>query len=100
MPVGIHFHLETEVFNEVLTFTLTCNSTGGPIIQVNWTRNGEPVSEEWSKYSVVSDLIEGTYHNWLFVPGRYEGEYRCTVYNNHPGSSVTAFLNVNGRYYI
>ena len=98
LPAEMQFHLETDVIEELHTFTLTCNSTGGPVVEVNWTRNGEPVNEEWNQYSIVTNLVEGVYHNWLFVPGPHEGLYHCTVFNNDPGSSVTALLSVNGNY--
>ena len=96
LPDGMQFHLETSLTDELHIFTLTCNSTGGPVMEVNWTRNGEPVNEEWNQYSIITSLTEGMYHNWLFVPGPYEGLYHCTVFNNDPGSSVIASLNVNG----
>lgn len=93
----MQFHLETDMTDEFHTFTLICNSTDGPVLEVNWTRNGEPVNEEWNQYSIVTSLTEGMYHNWLFVPGPYEGVYRCTVFNNDPESSVTASLSVHGN---
>lgn len=96
-PSGIHFHLETTAIDETQAFTLTCNSTGGPVIHVNWTRNGDPVSEEWNRYSVVSNLTESSYHNWLTVPGQYEGDYQCTVYNNNPSSPISSSLSVYGK---
>ena len=95
IPTGMQFHLETNVTDELHTFTLTCNSTGGPVMEVNWTRNGEPVNEEWNQYSIITNLTQALYHNWLFVPGSYEGLYCCTVFN--PLSSVTASLSVNGN---
>lgn len=97
LPTNMRFYLETKLTNVLQTFLLTCNSTGGPVVHVNWTRNGEPVDEEWNQYSIVTDLIQGAYRNWLTVPGPYEGTYRCTVLNNDPGSSATALLNVNGN---
>ena len=97
IPAGMQFHLETNVTDELHTFTLTCNSTGGPVMEVNWTRNGELVNEEWNQYSIITNLTEALYHNWLFVPGPYEGLYSCTVFNNNPSSSVTASLSVNGN---
>ena len=72
------------------TLTLTCTSTGGPVSEVIWTRNGEPVSAEYTLSQTVSDMETGTYENVLRGADTPDlvGNFSCTVRNSRGSSSL------------
>ena len=46
---GILFQLESQPFDSPPSFTLTCSTSGGPPIEVQWRINGKP-AELFSDY--------------------------------------------------
>ena len=81
----IIFTLESEANEDPPEFTLTCQSRGGPVTEVEWRRNGVRVEED--SYHMTSQIIVDTsrvtvYNNTLRVRGRESGTYVCTVRNN------------------
>ena len=81
----IIFTLESEANEDPPEFTLTCQSRGGPVTEVEWSRNGERVEEDSNHMTsqiIVDTSRETVYNNTLRVRGRESGTYVCTVRNN------------------
>ena len=83
--VAIYFTLESEANEDPPEFTLTCQSRGGPVTEVEWRRNGVRVEEDSNHMTsqIIADTSRNTvYNNTLRVRGRESGTYVCTVRNN------------------
>ena len=81
----IYFTLDSEANEDPPEFTLTCQSRGGPVTEVEWTRNGVRVEEDSNHMTsqiIVHTLTNTVYDNTLRVRGRESGTYICTVSNN------------------
>ena len=83
----IIFTLESEANEDPPEFTLTCQSRGGPVTEVEWRRDGVRVEEDSNHMTLTSQVIVDTssntvYNNTLRVRGRETGTYVCTVRNN------------------
>ena len=81
----IYFTLESEANEDPSEFTLTCQSRGGPVTEVEWRRNRVRVVEDSNHMTsqiIVDTSIETVYNNTLRVRGRETGTYKCTVRNN------------------
>ena len=91
LPIGrlssaaITFTLESEANEDPPEFTLTCQSRGGPVTELEWRRDGVRVEEDSNHMAsqVIVDTSRNTvYNNTLRVRGRESGTYVCTVSNN------------------
>ena len=83
--VAIYFTLESEANEDPPEFTLTCQSRGGPVTEVEWRRNRVRVEEDSNHMTsqIIVDTSRNTvYNNTLRVRGRESGTYVCTVRNN------------------
>ena len=81
----IYFTLESEANEDPPEFTLTCQSRGGPVTEVEWRRNGVIVEEDSNHMTsqIIVDTSSNTvYNNTLRVRGRESGRYVCYVSNN------------------
>ena len=81
----IYFTLESEANEDPPEFTLTCQSRGGPVTEVEWSRNGVRVEEDSNNMTsqiIVDPSSNTVYNNTLRVRGREGGRYRCSVSNN------------------
>ena len=81
----ITFTLESEANEDPPEFTLTCQSTEGPVTEVEWRRDGVRVEEDSNHMTsqiIVDTSINTVYNNTLRVRGREGGTYRCNVSNN------------------
>ena len=72
----IYFTLESEANEDPPEFTLTCQSRGGPVTEVEWRRDGVRVEEDSNH--MTSQIIVNTsrntlYNNTLRVRGRESG---------------------------
>ena len=92
----ITFTLESEANEDPPEFTLTYQSRGGPVTEVEWSRNGVRVEEDSNHMTsqiIVDTSRETVYNNTLRVRGRENGTYMCTVSNNRheyvEGASAT-----------
>ena len=92
----ITFTLESEANEDPPEFTLTCQSRGGPVTEVEWRRDGVRVEDDSNH--MTSQIIEDTsrntvYNNTLRVRGRGGGLYVCDMSNNRheyvEGASAT-----------
>ena len=81
------------VFNRS-ALTLTCTSTGGPVRDVVWTRNGQLVSTGYSLSQTVTDTETGMYKNVLRAVDLADlvGNFTCAVSNNRGVSNTMSFL--------
>ena len=82
--------------------TLTCTSTGGPVSEVVWTRDGEPVTADYTLSQTVTDTLTGTYENVLRAANISDlmGNFSCTVSNSRGSStSVTLSLGMSSSEY-
>ena len=111
MPTGnlssavIYFTLESEANEDPPEFTLTCQSRGGPVTEVEWRRDRVRVEEDSNHMTsqVIVDTSNNTvYNNTLRVRGREGGLYRCRVSNNRheyvEGTSITGPSATKGLY--
>ena len=92
----ITFTLESEANEDPPEFTLTCQSRGGPVTEVEWRRNGVRVEEDSNHMTsqIIVDTSRNTvYNNTLRVRGRERGLYVCSISNNRheyvQGASAT-----------
>ena len=92
----IYFTLESEANEDPPEFTLTCQSRGGPVTEVEWRRNEVRVEEDSNHMTsqVIVDTSSNTvYNNTLRVRGKEGGHYMCSVSNNRheyvQGASIT-----------
>ena len=115
MPTGrlssvvITFTLRSEANEDPPEFTVTCQSRGGPVTEVEWRRDGVRVEEDSNHMTsqIIVDTSRNTvYNNTLRVRGRESGRYVCTVSNNaqdfFPDSDIqwdqtTAILVLRGK---
>ena len=96
LSVVIYFTLESEANEDPPEFTLTCQSRGGPVTEVEWRRNGVRVEEDSNHMTsqiIVNTSRNTVYNNTLRVRGREGGRYVCSIsYNRHEyveGASAT-----------
>ena len=89
--------VESLVFDRS-ALTLTCTSTGGPASEVVWTRNGQPVSNNYTLSQTVTDMETGRYENELRAADIADlvGNFSCTVSNSR-GVSNTRSFSYNGE---
>ena len=100
----IYFTLDSEANEDPPEFTLTCQSRGGPVIEVEWMRNGVRVEEDRNHMTsqiIVDTSANTVYNNTLRVRGRERGTYKCTASNNRheynaQGDTFTAMSVVSG----
>jgi hypothetical protein len=82
------------------TGLLICTSTGGPVTEVEWERDG--VAETGFQGSkIVTNTVTAAYTNTLLLDGQPEnviGDYSCTVRNSR-GPSTTLMLELSGEQY-
>ena len=81
----IDFTLHSEANEDPPEFTLTCQSRGGPVTEVEWMRNGVRVEEDSNHMTsqiIVDTSANTVYNNTLRVRGKESGTYKCNVSNN------------------
>ena len=81
----IYFTPESEANEDPPEFTLTCQSRGGPVTEVEWRRDGVRLEEYMNHMTsqiIVNTSSNTVCNNTLRVRGRESGRYVCTVRNN------------------
>ena len=63
-----------------ISFNLNCSSEGGPVNQMLWLHNDEPV-EYSSHFPTLANAETGLYYNYLSVHGRMTGRFTCRITN-------------------
>ena len=89
----IQFSLATTTLEPPI-FTLTCNISGGPVVNVNWTQDG---TEKPTAFPLLIDRVRAEYRSSLTVQGRSYGNYTCTAYNNLQMISRSLIIQGNQR---
>ena len=80
--MDIYFTLDSEVNEDPPEFTLTCQSRGGPVTEVEWIRDGVRVEEDSNHTTsqiIVDTSANTVYNNTLRVRGRESGRYKCNI---------------------
>ena len=91
--VQVNFQL-TDKESMNISFSLTCNSTGGVASSVVWTRDGfllhntDPI--------VQTDASTLSYTSVLMVSGRTTGTYTCTIRGTSDQHLSSANFSVQG----
>ena len=89
----IYFTLDSEANEDPPEFTLTCQSRGGPVTEVEWMRNGVRIEED-SNHTISQIIVDTSantvYNNTLRVRGRENGTYKCAVKNKKHQSTLTS----------
>ena len=82
--------------------TLNCTSTGGPVVDIIWRKDGYIISPSSPSHQQNQNLFDGvsaTYHNFLSITSSdirdYSGSFTCTVSNTR-GSSQPFSLDISG----
>ena len=94
----IYFTLDSEANEDPPEFTLTCQSRGGPVTEVEWMRNQDKVEEDSNHMTsqiIVDTSANTVYNNTLSVRGRESGTYECTVSNNRQDASDSGLSVAN-----
>ena len=100
------------------SFTLICDTSGGPPVTRTWTRNGEVINDGGS-YSISlavnevnmsrlgnTDLLdsaileESRYHSTLNVTGNLPGVYVYSVINRAMSAPRTASFTIEGTMWL
>ena len=74
----ITFQPQAKTKTEGDNLTLSCNTTGNPVVKLSWTRNGTAVNSS-GRISFSSDNKQLTITN---VSRTDSGEYRCVASNS------------------
>ena len=82
----------------LVTYSLTCTSSGGPINTLQWDRDGVSVDGD-NIYPILTDSVTATYTNTLQVSGRQTGVYTCTATDGGDILSLSQSLTVEGMYF-
>ena len=107
LSADITFTLETEANEDPPEFTLTCQSRGGPVTEVEWRRDGVRVEEDSNHMTsqiIVDPFSNTVYDNTLRVRGRESGTYVCNnAQDFFPDSDIqwdeqTATLVLQGKF--
>lgn len=90
----ITLNLAWEISADILVFTLTCVSTGGPATMISWFRNFENIT---GGITMLDNTVTAQYTHILTVTERLGGLYECSVSNNKPSTAVKNFT-VHGMF--
>ena len=71
------FQLTSEIESMEVTFSLTCNTTGGPVSSVIWTRDGLLLDNTGPL--VLTNASTASYTNVLEENNRTPGTYTCQI---------------------
>ena len=89
----------TSLTFNVLSTILTCTSTGGPVTNVTWRRDGVVITLNATHQHTkrLVDAVNGTYQTVLTIDpsvgqSGIEGAYNCTVENDRGESSETVIV--------
>ena len=75
--VQVNFQFISDKDSVNISFSLTCNSTGGQASGVVWTRDGFLLDN--TDPLVVTDASTLSYSSILMVSSRAPGTYTCTI---------------------
>ena len=87
--VEVDFQLIVSEDSKDISFSLTCNSTGGRAYSVIWTRDGFLLHNTGPLVQTDSSTL--SYTNALMVSSRTPGIYTCTI--RGPSDQVLSSTN-------
>ena len=90
-PLTNTFQLTSVQESAEITFSLTCNSSGGPVNSVTWTRDGSILDKTGPL--VLTDASAASYTNVLEVNSRAPGTYTCQI--RGPSDQILGSTNIN-----
>ena len=93
--VQVDFQVVADKESVNISFSLTCNSTGGQASGVVWTRDDFLLHNTGPL--VETDASTLSYTNVLMVRGRTPGTYTCTVTGTSSQVLNSANFTVQGR---
>ena len=76
--------------SSVQNYTLRCNASGDPHPNINWTKDGVPVSQ-------FND--SGYFLHLVNVQKTDAGSYICTADNGFGNATAIAIVNIKCKYY-
>ena len=88
---------DIELTYDSLSLTLYCTTTGGPVTNVTWSRDGELLYVDGTTYKqtqTVVDMVSAIYENTLTLGSEVGGNYSCLVDNSI--SSQTTSIAIEG----
>ena len=91
--VQVSLHFKVNEHSNDISFSLTCNSTGGQASVVVWTRNGSLLD---NTNPVVTDASTLSYSSVLMVSGRAPGTYTCIIRGTNDQDLSSANFTVQG----
>ena len=90
MIVTISYRLTSSQDSTDVTFSLTCNATGGPVSSVIWTRDGLLLDNTGPL--VLINASTASYTNVLEVNNRTPGTYMCQIRANNQILTSESFI--------
>ena len=90
-PLTNAFQLTSVQESAEITFYLTCNSSGGPVNNVTWTRDGSILDNTGPL--VLTDASTASYTNVLEVNSRAPGTYTCQI--RGPSHQILSSIDFN-----
>ena len=92
--VQVNFQFISDKESVNISFSLTCNSTGGQASGVVWTRDGFLLDN--TDPLVITDAATFSYTNVLMVSGRAPGTYTCTIRGTSDQDLSSANFSIQG----
>ena len=92
--VQVDFQVVADKESVNISFSLSCNSTGGQASGVIWTRDGFLLHTD---HLILTNASILSYTNVLIVSGRTPGTYTCTVTGTSSQVLNSANFTVQGR---
>ena len=74
--IDILFTVTDDIMN--ISFDLSCISQGGPVNEMLWLYNDEPINNS-NRFPTLADAKIGWYYNSFSVHGRLTGNYTCRI---------------------
>ena len=98
-PTGLYHCVIPDSSGESvdITFSLTCNSSGGPVSSVTWTRNDSILDNTGPL--VLTDTSTASYTNVLEVNSRAPGTCTCQIRGPSHQTLSSMDFNVQGIHY-
>ena len=94
IDLSVTFQLTSSLNSIDISFSLICNSTGGPITSLIWTRDGFLLDN--TDPLVLIDTSTDSYTNVLHVNNRTSGVYKCLVRGLNDELLNSTLFNVQG----
>ena len=91
---SLHLNLTSPPESIDVSFSLTCKSSGGPVVSMNWTRDSAPLSNTGPL--VLTNASTASYFNVLEVNSRAPGTYTCQIRKSGKQAIIAVSMTVEG----